>query len=111
MDENEPIVYIKKEEFQKKLLELNLSLGQLGLVYTRLYIKEKNVSIKKWLQVQINEIAADIQTNDNILRRSEIENGYLVFWSTAGGNMALRRCTREEYRSIYGRKLESKVYS
>lgn len=109
MNDSQPIYYISRNEFIKRLLELNKSIVDLGVVYTTKMIEaenEKKPSKKhiNWLKKQIDEIGDDVKHNNEMIMRAKIEKDYNLFWVDIAGNMLLRRCTKKEHDEIYKRR-------
>ncbi len=107
MSENEVLYYISKEEFKKRLFQINLGLTKIGIRYTSRMLEEKNRKLQEWYKRQIDEIAMDIEHNNQMARRADIEDGFLLYWIDSSGNLSMRRCSSEEYQLIYSRRKKS----
>lgn len=100
------IKILSKKEFLKRLNEFNKSLLELSKKYIDLSIKNPN---DRWIQEQIKQLAYDIQHNNEMIRRVEIEDGYLIYYVDETLNLAMTRCSKEEYEEIY-KKSKDKFY-
>lgn len=95
---------ITKNEFKKRMLQLIRSYTKLGLRYANLVINCKNPKLSNWYQKKIEELAEDIKFNLQMVRQADIEEGYLIYYIDADGNLTMSRCSREEYLSVYKKK-------
>lgn len=98
---DEEIYFITKEEFRKRMSQFTESLKELYLKYNKLFLKEKSQKKKAWYKKQLDELREDINHNLEMIRRAELEEGYNIYYIDAAGNIALRRCSKEEYEEIY----------
>lgn len=108
MGENdEDILFITKSEFIRRVQLLNKGLYDLGLRYSNLLLRTRTPEKKVWVQKILEGLSDDINANNELIARAEIETGYNVFCLNSAGNIFARRCSSEEYAAIYRRKLSS----
>ena len=54
-----------------------------------------------WFKKQVEDIMNDVRTNNSMVARANVEKGYNLFWVNGEGNLLMRRCSEEEYKTIY----------
>lgn len=100
-EEGGAIYYITKEEFKRRLAELNLGIADLGKRYATLIAKSPtHKDALKW-QHELDELAGDITHNSDMMKRADIEQGYGLYWVDMENNMKMRRCSKREFQEIY----------
>jgi len=97
----EVIVYISKEEFQKRLEDFNKNNEEVMKKYEAL---RKEKPDDDFVQKELDSLKTDIENNNKLLKRVEIEDGHLLFWLDDKGCPTMRRCSKEEYNMIYNSK-------
>jgi len=98
------IFYITKEEFKRRLALFNTELLKIAMRYTKLAEKTQSKKELTWLLQQIHDIKQDIDQHNEMMKRADIEDGYLLFYIDEEGNVSMKRCISEEHEKIYGKK-------
>lgn len=100
-EEGGALYYITKEEFKKRLAELNLGITDLGKRYASLIVKNPtHKDAPKW-QHELDGLTDDLTHNSDMMKRAEIEAGYNLCWVDGENNMKMRRCSKREFQEIY----------
>ena len=103
-EDGEALYYITKEEFKKRIAGLNVGLAELGKRYTTLMLKTKSEKQMKKYQQETEDLTEDMNHNLEMMRRADIEEGLCLFWVDMENSVKMRRCSNDEYKSIYTRK-------
>ena len=103
-EDGEALYYITKEEFKKRLAEMNVGMIEIGKRYSTLLAKNPDGKrADKW-KIEIDAIADDLQHNLNMMERTDVEDGYCLMWVDGENSLKMRRCSNDEYKAIYTRK-------
>ena len=100
-EEGGAIYYITKEEFKRRLAEMNVGMADIGKRYTTLLAKNPDGKhANKW-KIEIDSIAGDLQHNLDMMTRVDIEHGYCLMWVDGENSLKMRRCSAREFKEIY----------
>ena len=100
-DEGEAIYYLSREEFKKRIAEMNTGYVEVAKRYTDRMLRVKDEKTQDWFKKQIDDLTSDIIFNNGLMTRADIEKGYQLFWVDGEGNLKCRRCTQREHNEIY----------
>jgi len=100
-DDCEALFYVTKDEFIKRMLKMNTDWTKLAIRYATQLQNAKTENDAKWFQKEMEELSDDIKHNNEMVVRAKIEAGYNLFWIDGGGNLSMRRCSKEEHDNVY----------
>jgi len=94
---------ITKEEFLKKMEELDDVLRKIIVKYTALIHLKGNEAKEKqlWIATKINELTDAIVGNHDLILQAQIESEFLVFIISEDGSILMKRVTEREHNEIY----------
>ena len=105
-EDGEPILYITKDEFKRRMLMMNTDWTKVATRYAVQIQHAKKEEDSKWFQKEMESITDDIKHNNEMIARAEIEKGYGLFWINNEGMLMMRRCSKEEHDAIYKSKMK-----
>jgi len=94
---------ITKDEFIKRINELNDTLTKLISRYSSLLNIESNRAKEKqeWITARVYELTTAIVNNKEMMIQAQVESDFLVSIVGEDGSVLLKRVTEREHNEIY----------